>query len=179
MFTFYDNLYGTSEKSWNLCWNEILGIFTTFYSWIPSDMVNIDNIPFSFDRDTVKAIGKLGISDFGNDFSDGITLTNNIIDDISDTTLEMSYLDKQGMEQFYEFKDLASITTNSGFIGFLNLKNRVLLDEKIPYYITYELLRDRQGNHKLFEIKNEEVEVIKVNTLFKGKINFFYGNIEI
>jgi hypothetical protein len=38
MFTFYDNLQGISEKSWNLCWNEILGIFTTFYSWIPSEM---------------------------------------------------------------------------------------------------------------------------------------------
>jgi HD-like signal output (HDOD) protein len=38
MFTFYDNLYGTHEKSWNLCYNEALGIFTTFYSWIPSEM---------------------------------------------------------------------------------------------------------------------------------------------
>ena len=41
MFTFYDNLQGVHEKSWNLCWNEILGIFTTFYSWIPSEMENI------------------------------------------------------------------------------------------------------------------------------------------
>ena len=38
MFTFYDNLHGLSEKAWNLCWNEMLGIFTTFYSWIPSEM---------------------------------------------------------------------------------------------------------------------------------------------
>jgi hypothetical protein len=38
MFTFYDNLYGMSEKAWNLCSNEFLGMFTTFYSWIPSDM---------------------------------------------------------------------------------------------------------------------------------------------
>jgi hypothetical protein len=79
MFTFYDNLQGLSEKSWNLCWNEVLGIFTTFYSWIPSEMINIDNIPFSFDRTMVKAISKLGISDHDNDFSDGITLTNNLL----------------------------------------------------------------------------------------------------
>ena len=170
MFTFYDNLYGTSEKSWNLCWNEILGIFTTFYSWIPSEMENIDNIPFSFDRDTVKAISKLGISDFGNDFSDGVTLTNNVIDRISDTTLEMSYLDKRGQEQFYEFTNLSSITDSSGFIGFLNLKNRVLLDKKTPYHITYELLRDRQGNHELFEIENAKVSVQEVNTLFKDGV---------
>lgn len=170
MFTFYDNLYGTSEKSWNLCWNEILGIFTTFYSWIPSAMENIDNISFSFNRDTVKAISKLGVSDFGNDFSDGITLTNNVIDNILDKNLEMSYLDKQGMEQFYEFINLASITDSSGFIGFLNLKNRVLLDKKTPYYITYELLRDRQDNHKLFEIVTKEIPVKEVNTLFNDGV---------
>ena len=170
MFTFYDNLYGSSEKAWNLCWNEILGMFTTFYSWIPSDMQNIDNIPFSFDRDTVKAISKLGISDFGNDFSDGVTLTNNIIDNISDKTLEMSYIDKQGMEQFYEFTNLSSITNSPGFIGFLNLKNRVLLDKKTPYHITYELLRDRQGNHKLFEIAKATLDVTQVNTLFQDSV---------
>lgn len=170
MFTFYDNLYGTSEKSWNLCWNEILGIFTTFYSWIPSEMENIDNIPFSFNRDTVKAISKLGVSDFGNDFSDGVTLTNNVIDNISDKTLEMSYLDKQGIEQFYEFTNLTSITDSSGFIGFLNLKNRVLFDKKTPYRIEYELLRDRQGNHKLFEIVTTEISVEKVNTLFNDGV---------
>ena len=171
MFTFYDNLYGISEKSWNLCWNEILGIFTTFYSWIPSEMENIDNIPFSFNRDTVKAISKLGISDFGNDLSDGVTLTNNIVDNISDKTLEMSYLDKQGMEQFYEFTDLSSVTNSFGFIGFLNLKNRVLLDKKTPYCITYELLRDRQGNHELFEIVNTFLDVNMVNTLFHDSVD--------
>lgn len=171
MFTFYDNLHGIHEKSWNLCWNELLEIFTTFYSWIPSEMESIDNIPFSFDRETVKAIGKLGVSDYGNDYSDGVTLTNNVIDNISDKTLEMSYLDKQGVEQFYEFTDLTSITNSSGFIGFLNLKNRVLLDKKTPYYITYELLRDRQGNHKLFEIKTEDISVKQVNTLFKDSVD--------
>lgn len=171
MFTFYDNLYGTSEKSWNLCWNEILGIFTTFYSWIPSEMENIDNIPFSFDRDTVKAISKLGISDFGNDFSDGVTLTNNVIDNISDKTLEMSYLDERGQEQFYEFTNLSSITDSSGFIGFLNLKNRVLLDKKTPYHIEYELLRDRHSNHDLFEIVNATCDVSKVNTLLKKGVD--------
>ena len=41
-------------------------------------MANIDNIPFSFDRDIVKGLGKLGVSKIGNDFSDGIVLSNNI-----------------------------------------------------------------------------------------------------
>jgi hypothetical protein len=69
-------------------------------------MVNIDNIPFSFNRDTVKAIAKLGISDHGNDFSEGITLTNNVLNviqdnnkfdyNISDKTLHKYFINKQG-----------------------------------------------------------------------------------
>lgn len=54
MFTFYDNLYGFEEKVWNICYNEITQKFTTFYSWVPSYSANIDNIYFSFDRNTSK-----------------------------------------------------------------------------------------------------------------------------
>jgi hypothetical protein len=81
MFTFYDNTYGCEEKVWNLCWNEILQKFITFYSWVPSYMENINNIPFSFDRDTSKWIAKLGVSHSENSFADGVTLTNVIIED--------------------------------------------------------------------------------------------------
>jgi len=66
MFTYYDNLEGLEEKAWNLCYNESLDMFVTFYSWIPSMMENINNIPFSFDRNTSKYIAKLGISKSGN-----------------------------------------------------------------------------------------------------------------
>lgn len=164
MFTFYDNLHGVHEKAWNLCWNEILGIFTTFYSWIPSTMENIDNIPFSFNRETVKAISKLGIGNHNSDFSEGITLTNNIIGKNSNTTFKFTYLDEQGIEQEYELQH----TPREGFVGYLHLDNRVLFDEKTPYYITYELMRDRQGNHNLFEIITEDCEIPGpgINTLF-------------
>ena len=50
MFTFYDDRNTLDEKAWNLCYNEILDKFITFYSWIPSFSENIDNIFFSFDR---------------------------------------------------------------------------------------------------------------------------------
>jgi hypothetical protein len=78
MFTFYDNKYDFEEVSWNLCFNEVLGCFTTFYSWIPSYSENIYNQYFSFDRDTSKHIAKLGISNANNDFADGITLSSNV-----------------------------------------------------------------------------------------------------
>ena len=86
MFTYYDNLEGFEEKAWNLCYNESLGMFITFYSWIPSMMENIDNIPFSFDRNTTKQIAKLGISKSNNSFSNGITLSNNVISEYTDTS---------------------------------------------------------------------------------------------
>ena len=79
MFTFYDNTYGFEEKVWNLCWNELLNKFITFYSWVPSFMENINNVPFSFDRNVSKWITKLGISHADSSFADGVTLTNNII----------------------------------------------------------------------------------------------------
>lgn len=56
MFTFYDNLDAQNEKVWNLCWNEISQTFVTFFSWVPSYSANIDNMFFSFDRDTSKII---------------------------------------------------------------------------------------------------------------------------
>jgi hypothetical protein len=99
---------------WNLCWNEILGIFTTFYSWVPSSMDNIDNMPFSFNREVSKMIGKLGTSNHGNDYSYGVTLSNNVMNviqskfndtkheyekpkfEVANTELHMTYIDKQG-----------------------------------------------------------------------------------
>lgn len=175
MFTFYDNLHGSSEKSWNLCWNELLGIFTTFYSWIPSDMENIDNIPFSFNRDTIKAISKLGTSHHDNSYSDGVTLTNNVLDttinsfDVDNKDLTLTYLDNTGIEQKYVFAESLP-SSEPGFVGFLHLDNRVLPDEKVKYYIKYELLRDRQGNYKMFEIKTKSIKVESANTLF-GNVN--------
>ena len=202
MFTFYDNAQGSQEKSWNLCWNEILGIFTTFYSWIPSEMQNIDNLPFSFDRDTVKAIGKLGVSDHGNDYSDGVTLSNNVMDvvesvfdsnshgytvpsfSVRNKDLKMKYLNKQGEYQLYDFSDttnvkpseqivsLNSIISNPQFIGFLHLDGRSLPDGKARYHIEYELMRDRQGNHRIFEIENAKVAVVTVNEMIKSDVKY-------
>ena len=181
MFTFYDTLYGQHEKAWNLCYNEMLQIFTTFYSWIPSEMVNIDNMPFSFDRETVKSISKLGVSDHGNDFSDGITLTNNVLMvskeisndvttynyDVLNKTLELYYTDPQGCKQPYKFntEQLVSITGDPRFIGFLHLDNRTLPEGKVDYEITYKLLHDNQKNKELFTIENFDLELeTEINT---------------
>ena len=59
MFTFYDDVDTIEEKAWNLCFNEPLEKFITFYSWVPLYSENINNIFFSFDRDASKYIAKL------------------------------------------------------------------------------------------------------------------------
>lgn len=127
MFTFYDNLYGFEEKVWNLCYNELMQKWITFYSWVPSYSENIYNQFFSFDRNTSKWISKLGVSKAGNDFSDGVVISNNTIPN----------------------------SAKSGYmIGELSLDNRTLPSgEGITVNISYSLEHDNFKNYENFEIK--------------------------
>ena len=77
MFTFYDTTKGPNEVCWNLCFNERIGnngAFITFYSWIPSFSANIDNMFFSFDRDTSKFYTRLSASVHNNPEAYGVTI---------------------------------------------------------------------------------------------------------
>lgn len=129
MFTFYDNLYGFEEKAWNLCYNELMQKWITFYSWVPSYSENIYNQYFSFDRNTSKWISKLGVSHIGNDFSDGVVLSNNIIPN----------------------------EAKSGYrIGELSLANRTIpTGQDVSCEIEYTLEHDNFKNYNNFEIKQE------------------------
>lgn len=129
MFTFYDNLYGFEEKVWNLCYNELMQKWITFYSWVPSYSENIYNQFFSFDRNTSKWISKLGVSHKGNDFSDGVVLSNNVIPN----------------------------DAKSGYcIGELSLDNRTLPSgEGITVSISYSLGHDNFKNHESFKIEED------------------------
>lgn len=126
MFTFYDNLYGFEERAWNICYNEVMQKFVTFYSWIPSYSANIDNMYFSFNRNTSKWISKLGISNSNSVIADGISLSNNVI--------------KEG----------------STLVGALSLSNRNLPieTEQVTVSVSFELQRDNFDNYKLFDIKD-------------------------
>lgn len=66
MFTYYDNTVGFEEVAWNLCFNEALDSWVTFYSWIPSYSANIYNQFFSYDRNSSKWIAKLARSISGD-----------------------------------------------------------------------------------------------------------------
>lgn len=51
-----DTTFGENEIAWNICYNEILDKFQTFYSWIPIASANIDNQFYSFDRQCSREI---------------------------------------------------------------------------------------------------------------------------
>ena len=156
MFTFYDDTYGVQECVWNLCWNEQLITFVTFYSWVPSFMANINNIPFSFDRNTSKWIAKLGQSHSENSFADGITCDNVVI--------RKNLLTND--QQWYD-------------LGKLTLSNRVL-PEGLDYIIEFtkgdydpfrtlqyiELDKQEDGYHLL----------VNANRLWELKSELYYRN---
>lgn len=148
MFTFYDNLEGFEETSWNLCYNEAQQKFATFYSWIPSMSENIDTMYFSFNRDTAKNIAKLWIS--GND----------------DTSYIHTYFRKENGLPVPESAIVKSeddiirfdiskdrVAENADFIDHIPTEEEVYAQfqkNRIYYTVKYELERDNAGNYLNF-----------------------------
>lgn len=168
MFTFYDDLIGTEEKVWNLCYNIPLKKFITFYSWVPSFMANINNIPFSFNRNVSKWIAKLGQTHAENSFSEGIILSSNIYDITEDSIIPTGGLyfdlekrgDKTELQKYklYATKSTSNSVKKYSLIGVFNLKDYIVPEgEGIEYYVQYELLPDIYGYYKDFKI--EEVHI--------------------
>ena len=177
LFTFYDNTYGFEEKVWNLCWNEILEKFITFYSWVPSYMENINNIPFSFNRDTSKWIAKLGTSHTKSSIADGVTLSNVLTlnktvtegryeQAVNNFIFNYSYIDNYNNEvtEVYEVAD----ESKSGFIGVLSLSNRTLPNKSLFYQIEFSLERDNYLNYEKFEVVPIKVKNPRTNLVEDG-----------
>lgn len=142
MFTFYDDLYGFEEKAWNICYNEVMQKFVTFYSWIPSYSANIDNIYFSFNRDTSKWVSKLASSSKVSTSADGITLDSVVVDR-------------------WEIKNGKKATK-------LSLVNRSLPNIQntgLNIELTYEIVRDNFGMYDHFELITEGEKQDKVTYL--------------
>ena len=157
MFTFYDNLYGFEDKAWNLCYNEILAQkgngFQTFYSWIPSYSANIDNIFFSFDRDTSKVFSKLGTCRKSSTTANGIVLRRNN-DNVADPNVGRDDSD-DCLIRLNVIKDdvgtLMSWYPKGDCDFYLELVGKEIPDDD-RVTITYTLERDVWGNYKYFNI---------------------------
>ena len=79
MFTFYDDIHEDEEKVWNLCYNELIGEFITFYSWVPSYSENIDTQFFSFNRDTSKYLTLIDQCNYNNPNNYGVVVDSPIL----------------------------------------------------------------------------------------------------
>lgn len=149
MFTFYDNLYGFEEKAWNICYNEIMQKWITLYSWMPSYSENIDNIFFSFNRNTSKWISKLGTTNAASTSADGITLSNVVFEKAGD----------------------------KAYLGLANRALPNDKGTSLPdVYFEYSLIDDNFGNRKMFRI-GEEDDIFDGKTVKKAYL-YFVGNQE-
>ena len=127
MFTYYDDLNGFEEKVWNLCYNEKIQRWSTFYSWVPAFSVNLYNNYFSFDRNTSKYMAKLGISWSKSNDSTGIVL---------DKDEEAPLLDK------------GSLTLGLKDVEYPQVKG-ITVDKK------YDPVRDIYGFYKYYHIEKQ------------------------
>ena len=162
MFTFYNNIYSDEEKAWNLCYNELLGEFVTFYSWIPSYSENIDTQFFSFDRDTSKILSLLKYSQEGE-----LGITCKSTDQPS------------GGYYYYEFsynKYNSTILTQKNKDN--TVENKYIQSDKIENISGYKVENDHQGFYKAVEHDDDSsYKHIKINKTEIDKIDLFnkYG----
>lgn len=162
MFTFYNNIYADEEKAWNLCYNELLGEFVTFYSWIPSYSENIDTQFFSFDRDTSKILSLLKYSQEGE-----LGVTYKSTDQPS------------GGYYYYEFsynKYNSTILTQKNKDN--TVENKYIQSDKIENISGYKVENDHWGFYKAVEHDNDSsYKHIKINRTEIDKIDLFnkYG----
>lgn len=151
MFTFYDNLHGFEEKVWNICYNEVLQKWVTFFSWIPSYSENIDNIYFSFDRNTSKWISKLGTTSSVSTSADGIVLKSAVLEE---------------WEDYGEYKATTLDIVNRALPN--NDKTGVIINKE------FTLVRDNFNHYRNFDIintKGPDGIVIESKLVYKGEFD--------
>jgi len=147
MFTYYDTTYGFEEKVWSLCWNELMQKFITFYSWLPSYSASIDNIYFSYDRNSSKWISKLSQSTYGS-----LVMNGNIYYDYNSDEDNEDILN----EEYIPIFDNNASTTSR----FILLED---FDPSFDYYIV------EYGNY----IIDSEVNDVENSAHYYGRNHYF------
>lgn len=139
IFTFYDNLYGFEEKVWSICYNEMQQKWITMYSWVPSFSANIDNIMFTFDRNTSKAISKIAISNHSVPDAEGVTLLDTIISNKSwSTTLALKdrVVPESNKTNIYYFVDYSIEETILRLDKYFYLEKNQDYERAIEYWVS-------------------------------------------
>ena len=154
MFTFYDDIYKDEEKVWNLCYNELLEEFVTFYSWIPSYSENIDTQFFTFNRDTSKKLTLLNKCNYSIPENIGILVENPVI---KDENLNSNWR----LNLYYYTPELIRIKTSEAQ-GYQTYKEDLRYEFKD---VQFKLLKDHWHNYELFDIeydKNNKTNKLKI-----------------
>lgn len=142
MFTFYDDVYKDEEKVWNLCYNELLGEFITFYSWVPSFSENIDTQFFTFDRNTAKGLALLEKCNYSIPENTGILVDNPVIELPNTKDIPLATL------HYTVPKAVTMKITEGEEVSY----NQVTEFEK---GITFNFEKDHWGNYNLFEFDKD------------------------
>ena len=135
MFTFYDDIYKGKEKVWNLCYNELLGKFITFYSWVPSYSENIDTQFFTFDRKVSKELSLLDKCNYTNPNNSGVLIDPVILNSNNLYTTKLHYVTEK-------VDSIKSIATDDYKIS----------STKQEIQCSYVLEHDAAQNYKYFQI---------------------------
>lgn len=161
MFTFYDDIYKDQEKVWNLCFNEMLDIFVTFYSWVPSYSANIDNQYFSFNRNTSKVLTLAGKCNWNISSNNGILIDSPLVKDIT------SY---EGILHYRENNKSVTLLRDDG------TTSEMIIDVNADdISFEFELEHDHWGNWKYFELDQNDSSILRIKSevdtekLFKNK----------
>ena len=101
MFTFYNDIKSRDNLGnditsieWNMCFNEKLNLWTTRYSWIPLLSENIDNIYFTYDKDSAKNVSAVSSCWRDSYTSRGIVLSNCYTNDDDSSPFAEKYLEE-------------------------------------------------------------------------------------
>ena len=161
MFTFYDDVYKDEEKVWNLCYNEILGQFITFYSWIPSYSENIDTQFFTFNRNTSKYLSLLNKCNYNIPENTGVLVDIPVLSSWnSSATLYYRDVDITG-------KAYTTVINSDGTSYNREVSVDAINDESNPLRnglvteITFRIERDHWGNWKNVNISGNTINFTK------------------
>lgn len=143
LFTFYDNIYGFEEKVWNLCWNELQEAFVTFYSWVPSCSENIDNIFFTYDRNSSKWISKLSQAMSTKPSVNGICMTNPLIEG-QEFSQQLYFKNRPVPEKDEKYYDFELVRDNFGFWKYFKIVKTYSTDNpQLPTTCTLKIKNNK------------------------------------
>ena len=173
MFT---DVFKDEEKAWNLCYNELLGSFITFYSWLPSYSANIDTKFFTFDRNTSKQLSLLAKCNYSIPENTGVLVDNPMITNLNSLP-QLYYVTKtKSFNVSYTVMnpDGTTNTRTTTCESFDNGNGQYIFNQ-----VAFTLEKDHWGNHKLFSIFGNQLraEVTKeelIERFQKQKVILLY-----